>query len=176
MVDVEKYLQSGGISGAIADVYSKRAMRHATKYYGAIRKSKTDVENIAKNTGFAVDQILMVKHYLFIDEHILEGGTKRFEPCFQIAESWRRLAFDPQNIKPHDITLLRHEIAEMELVAKGMSQNDAHTQVSKTYDYRKESDDYYNALEMKNPAQKDNKKLHTSGALTYEESVWEERY
>ena len=82
----------------------------------------TDVQKISKNTGFEFDAILMIKHYLFIDEHNLNGKIKRFEPSFEIAESWRRLAFDKKNIKPHDITLLKHELKEMALISQGVPQ------------------------------------------------------
>ena len=61
----EDILISGGISGAITDIESEEALEHAEKYYGFIRKSNTDIENIAKNTGYSYVQIMVIKNYLF---------------------------------------------------------------------------------------------------------------
>ena len=63
---------------------------------------------------------MLVKNYLFIDVHKLDGGIRRFDASFEIAESWRRMAFDPENIKSHDLTLLRHELMELRLVSEGI--------------------------------------------------------
>ena len=167
---------SGGISGAITDPYSNAAEKHAELYYNEIRSFTTDVERIAQNTGYSYDQIAMIKNYLFQMEHTLESGRKRFDPCFEIAESWRRLAFDPQNIKPHDLTLLRHEIKEMEILnaVKGISQSDAHTLASKEYDYPKESKEYYKSLGYD---AKDNSTVNKdSGGIKRTKQKWEERY
>lgn len=73
---------------------------------------------------------------------------RRFDSNFAIAESWRRLAFDFQNVKSHDITLLRHEIMEMELVIKGTPQNIAHDITSERYNYPEESKSFYRNLRL----------------------------
>ena len=130
----------------IVDPFSKEAEQHAELYYASIQKFSTDVEKIAKNTGFTPEQILAVKNYLFKDEHMLDEGIKRFDPSFHIAQSWQRLAFDPANIKPHDITLLNHELTEMKLVNEGHSMREAHDLAEAKYDYTLESDAYYQAL------------------------------
>ena len=140
---------SGAISGAITDPSSLSALSHAEMYYEEIRKNHADVQRIANNTGFTTQQILMIKNYLFIDEHELDGGYRRFDVSFEIAESWRRLAFDPENIKPHDITLLNHELMEMRLVNDGSTQDEAHTITSRKYDYAKESAAYYTSIRKK---------------------------
>ena len=141
-------LVSGGISGAITDPFSKRAVAHAKLYYEEIRKNHSDVKKIAKNTGFTQDQIMLVKNYLFLDVHELYDGIRRFDVSFEIAESWRRLAFDPKSIKNHDLTLLNHELMELRLVSEGVSQEEAHVITSRKYNYSQESYDYYQSLQM----------------------------
>ncbi len=139
----ESDLISGGIKGAITDPYSEEGLTHARLYYEEIRKFSTDCEKIASNTEFSYDQILMVKNYLFIHIHNLDGELKQFDPCFEIAESWRRLAFDKKNIQLHDILLIRHELKEMELVSKGYSQSEAHTITASLYNYAQASEEFY---------------------------------
>lgn len=167
---------SGGISGAITDPYSDAAEKHAKIYYDEIRHFTTDVERIAKNTGYSYDQIALIKTYLFLMEHTLESGRKRFDPCFEIAESWQRLAFDPQNIKPHDLTLLRHEIKEMEILntVKGISQSDAHTLATKEFNYQEESKEYYKSLGYDTKDHSISNK--NSGGIKRNKQKWEERY
>lgn len=139
-------LTTGGISGAITNPYSDEALDHALLYYEEIRNFSTDVLKISQNTDFSYDQILMVKNYLFIYKHNINGELRLFDACFQIAESWKRLAFDKKNIRPHDILLLKHELMEIGLVKEGLSQQEAHNMSSKLYNYAKASDEYYEAL------------------------------
>lgn len=129
------------ISGAL-DPSSKKANKHAEQYYNSVRKMKTDYKKIAKNTGFDVDEIKRIKNYLFIDEHDLITGRKRLDPDYMIAESWRRL-IEGKNIQPHDLTLLNHEILEYNLISSGLTQDQAHIQASKKYNYYKESEKYH---------------------------------
>lgn len=139
-------LVSGGVAGAITDPDSIEGLQHAELYYAEIRSFTTDVEKISQNTEFQYDQILMVKNYLFINIHNLDGELKRFDPCFEIAESWRRLAFAKESIQPHDILLIRHELNEMELVSKGYSQFQAHDMTNQLYNYAEASRKFYRAL------------------------------
>ena len=117
---------SGGISGAISNPYSKEALKHAEVAYGSIRKSHTDIERIANNTEYTKEQITLIKNYLFYDEHDLDGEYRRFDPDFCIAQSWHRLAFEPDNIQEHDLILLKHELHEMQLMLQGYKQSEAH--------------------------------------------------
>lgn len=133
---------SGGISGAISDTNSPEARKFAETEYGSIRKRKVDVKRIAKNTGYSEKQIKEIKKYLFVDKHDLgDGETRRFDPSFEIAQSWNRLMRG--NAENHDLTLIKHEIFEKELISKGLSQEEAHKIASKKYNYRKESSEYY---------------------------------
>ena len=133
---------AGGISGGL-DPNSDEAMEHTLLYYEEIRHFSSDCEHIAKNTGFSLEQILMVKNFLFIDEHNIYGGVRRFDPTFQIAESWRRLAFEKENIQTHDITLINHELLEMSYINQGYSQQEAHNLANEQYNYTEESDAFY---------------------------------
>lgn len=137
---------SGAISGAITDPYSIEATEFAEKFYGQIRSTNGDIQRIADNTEFTVEQIAMVKNFLFIDEHILETGIERFMPDCGIAHSWQRLAYMPDDIKPHDITLIKHELMEIGLINKGYSQQEAHDITEQKYNYQQECYDYYRIL------------------------------
>ena len=106
---------------------------------------KTDVAHIAKNTGFSEESIRAIKNYIFIEEHDLDGITKdRFAPDFAMAQSWQRLISG--KIEPHDITLLNHEAMERQLILSGLTQNEAHVETSKIYNYAKEVNEYYAKL------------------------------
>lgn len=135
------------VSGGITDINSKKAVDHAELRYVAIRKQKDDVKKIARNTGYSNEEIQGIKSYLFLDEHDLGGRIARFDPNFAIAQSWDRL--ESGNIKKHDLTLLKHEIMEQQLMRDGMTQDEAHKVTSKKYNYRKEADEYYAELEKR---------------------------
>lgn len=138
------------VSGAITDPYSEPAKQHAELYYNEIRAMTTDVYKIAMNTGIAISEIERIKRYLFLDEHKLITGVKRFDPSFEIAQSWQRLmSAGGKDIKPHDITLIKHELYEEALVKSGMDQDKAHIETSKKYNYTKESQEYYKNLSLR---------------------------
>ena len=140
---------AGGVSGAITDPNSKEALKHAEMYYEQIRHMTTDIEKIAENTGYTKAQILLIKNYLFMDSHELFDGFRRFDSCFEIAESWRRLAFDKKNIQKHDLTLLNHELKEIQLVTQGFPQDIAHEKASESYNYSAEYKKFYEKLGIK---------------------------
>lgn len=172
---------SGGISGAIVDPESERGKEHAERFYEEIRnnKSHSDVKKIAENTGYSFEQILQIKNYLFVDEHLLDEGVKRFTPSFEIAQSWQRLAYDFENVKNHDFTLLKHELREMALVNQGYSQSEAHRITERDYNYRIESIEYYISLGFDPHAMlKESQKSKNSGAIRHhkQKDNWEERY
>lgn len=135
----------------IKNIYSKEAATHAEKYYEEIRHFSTDVQNIADNTGKTQEQITAIKNYLFVDNSLYDEDLKewrRFDPDFAIAQSWQRL-IDGKNIQQHDLTLIEHELFEMELVNNNsaLSQDKAHKIASQKYNYSKEVDEYYGNLE-----------------------------
>ena len=134
------------INGArITDITGSAAEKHAERYYGLVRSMTGDVKRIAENTGYSEETIRQIKNFIFIDEHDLgDSKPRRFDPSFAMAQSWQRLING--NPEPHDLTMLRHEILERELMNSGMSQYSAHIEAAKKYNYGKESDDYYAAL------------------------------
>lgn len=143
---------SGGISGAISDPLSKEAQEHAEVYYEEIRHRVDDIIKIANYTGYTPDQILKVKNYLFVETHILSTGVKRFDPSFEIAETWQRLADMQDYVQPHDKLLIPHELMEIELITKGMNQTAAHNKTCLQYNYPKESDIFYRKLQQEKHA------------------------
>ncbi len=138
-------IKSGAISGA-RNPYGDAAKAHAEKYYGLVRSMKTDVSKISAATGYSEEQIQEIKNFIFLEKHDLGGPEpEHFAPDYMMAESWRRLI----DGKPegHDLTLLRHEIMEKELIQKGYSQDDAHRQTSAKYNYDKEATEFYGKIE-----------------------------
>lgn len=136
------------VSGArITNVYGKTAREHAKRYYGLVRSMKTDAERIAHNTGYSKETVEAVKRYLFIDKHDLGDSVRQFDEDFAIAQSWQRLI--DGRPEPHDITLLKHEIMESELVKNGMSQEAAHIAASQKYNYDAEAQTYYALLKQR---------------------------
>ena len=149
ILNVDNFIQKGynvNVSGAtITDGYSEKAIKHAELMYEAIRKRKNDIDKISINTGYSREVIRIIKDYLFISKHNLDGEIKRFAPSFYIAQSWDRLM--KGTIEEHDLTLLRHEIMEKELIDKGFNQIEAHKITSKKYNYQKEAEEYYDKIE-----------------------------
>ena len=82
---------SGGISGAITDMYSDEASNAAEKDYGRIRKMRTDVSKISRNTGLSAETVQDVKDFVILDQHNLGGKHERFAPDFAMSQSWIRL-------------------------------------------------------------------------------------
>ncbi len=138
---------SGGISGAISNPMSPEAQLHAYKYYEEIRHRKDDIYKISQYTGYTPEQILQVKNFLFIETHLLSSGIHRFDPCFEIAESWQRLSDMQDYVQEHDKLLIPHELMEIDLINEGMSQEKAHVKTSEVYDYPRASDKFYKKLQ-----------------------------
>lgn len=159
---------SGGISGAISDPLSPEAQEHAVKYYEGIRHRTDDIMKIAKYTGFTPEQILKVKNYLFLETHILSTGIKRFDPSFEIAESWQRLSDMQEYVQPHDKLLIPHELMEMELVTRGVSQSKAHEQTCLEFNYPKATNDFYRILQTEKNARIGKGEI-ISGGISHEE-------
>ena len=127
---------------------TQRAENHAKRMYEEIRNRRTDYLKVAQNTGYSIEQVQVVKNYLFKDYHYLNGSTMvaRFGASYEIAESWRRLSeTGGRHIQHHDALLIPHELYEIGLLLThpGMSQNTAHNQVSAMYPYDRESERYY---------------------------------
>lgn len=126
--------QSGAISGAL-DSDSEKALEHAIRAYEAIRKNKYDIEKIAKNTGFSIEQIKQVKDYIFYEKHGLEKGEDLFDPDYDMALSWQRMEIG-KDIWESDIIMIKHELLERQYEMQGISHNDAHDMANEQYNYK----------------------------------------
>ena len=136
---------SGAVSGA-RNPYGNKAKEHAERYYGLVRSMKTDVSKISASTGISKKDIQSVKDFIFNEKHDLGGEEPEyFEPDYMMAESWQRLIEGKP--EQHDLTLLNHEIMEKELMSKGMTQEEAHIETSKKYNYSKEAGEFYAKIE-----------------------------
>jgi len=82
----------------------------APKEYQRIRANKTDVREIAKNTGLSEYKIKRIKDHLFYDKHVLRERICRFDPDAEIASAWDRLI--KGDFVKNDLDLLKHEYFE----------------------------------------------------------------
>lgn len=122
---------------------------HAYLMYDEIKNSNQKVEkrkiynNIAKfeeMKDFSKKDVDIAFDHVFNDIHELDDGKGLFKPDFDMAQSWNRLIKD-DNIKDHDLILLKHERLEHDLMYQdGMNYNDAHEQASKIYPYSAEKE------------------------------------
>lgn len=127
------------ISGArIIDPDGDAGIKFAEMYYSEIRSFSTDVEKIAKNIERSEKDIKQIKEYLFESE---------FDPDCAIAQSWQRL-MNGKDIKPHDKTLIEHELLEMKIKREdpGIEHWKAHEIATKKYNYQREAAEYYGNL------------------------------
>lgn len=130
----------GAISGAYDDKndpYGEKRDAHAERYYTALRNSKKSsvVEAIANNTGVDKTIVSHVYDHLLVNEYELDGGIKRFDSDYNIAQSLQRLR-SGRDIQEHDLILLQHEAMEYDLMHnKGMKYDEAHAKTNETYDY-----------------------------------------
>lgn len=144
IIDFLKKKISGAITGAL-DPDGKEAEEHAIRFYEEVRHRTTDCRKIAKNTGFNVNEIKNIKNYIFIDKHYLDDGYRRFDPDYEMGQSWQRLT-EGKNIQEHDIIMLKHESFERKLVSSGMSQDEAHLESSLKYNYNEALEEYYDKI------------------------------
>ena len=137
------------ICGArIGNILSPEASDIAAILYEQFRR-RNDCFTVANNSGFTIEQIQLVKYYVFFEKHYNRRNKfVPFEPSYDMAESWRRLSEKSgKNIKPHDILLLQHELLEIAILAQNnMSQMEAHEIANKMYNYQQASDAYYMSL------------------------------
>ena len=62
---------------------SIHAVEHANTYYASIRKRTGDCETISNNTKFTLEQISLIKSYIFYAQHKLCNGIERFCPLLR---------------------------------------------------------------------------------------------
>lgn len=124
-------------SGAISRHDLERMDKHAEIYYEQIRKRTSDIQSIAKNTNFSVEDIKKIKNHIFFTYHDLGAEIPlRFTPSYDMAVSWQRL-IGGRNIQEMDIVMLKHELCEIELMAEGVDFDTAHRQADHKHSYAK---------------------------------------
>lgn len=145
---IKAYRASGGVKGALNDTndpLGERRENHAQRYYEELRKRDKNsvVESISTNTGFSSKTIETVYDHVFKNEHLFaDGGIKRFDPDYDMAQSFQRL-LDGKNVQPHDITLLRHERLEYLLMKRyNINYEEAHKIAERKYNYTSELDKF----------------------------------
>jgi hypothetical protein len=123
-------------SGAIPAGDERRRNAHARRYYEEVRKRTTDIQAIAKNTGWEDRIIEKIKSHVFFAEHDLGYDVPvRFDPDYNMAVSWQRLT-DGADIREEDLVLLHHEYLELTLMERdGLNYDEAHMKASEKYDY-----------------------------------------
>ena len=139
-------------SGAITrknDPDGKRRFEHAVRYYKQVRNRdpKREIDAVSKNSGIGRDLVETAYRHVFIEKHDLSGGHRRFDPDYDMSQSWQRLR-EGKEVLPHDVVLIRHEAAEAEYMKGGMSYEDAHAKACKDgYNYQLECDKWKNERE-----------------------------
>ena len=134
---------SGAVYGAWNDrndPYNKERDRHAQEFYESVRNrnKQHEIVKVSNNSGLSQSDVEKIYNHIFINEYDLEDGRKRFDPSYDMAESWRRLSeIGGKNIQPHDLVMLNHELMEHDLMAKGMKYDEAHELTNKSYNYQK---------------------------------------
>ena len=121
------------------DPWEIRRNAHAKRYYEFVRKSKKEnwVARISKNSGMRKESVGKIYDHVFIKEHKLLEGIKRFMPDYDMAQSFQRL-FDGKEIFEHDLIMLKHERLECELMERyGYDFAKAHEITERKYNYSK---------------------------------------
>ena len=102
----------------VEDLDKKWEKLSSEEKYDSIRKSKTDVDAIAKNTGYKRKNVQNCKNHLFYDIHRLDRyeslgepvEIKQFDANENQARAWKRL--EKGTHTRQDLTWLKHEKAE----------------------------------------------------------------
>lgn len=135
-------------AGALSDKndpFGRKRERHAIRYYNEIksRKSSYVIKRLSKNGEISEKAAENIYEHVFEKKHLFANGVeKEFDPDYDMAESFRRI-LDGKDIKPHDITMLKHENLELNLMKKyNMVYEEAHALAERKYNYKKELDEF----------------------------------
>lgn len=146
---------SGAVYGAWNDQNDPMRYKrdgHANRFYESVRNRDKDreVTVIARNTGFREKDIEQVYDHIFVNEHLFKDGTiKRFDSDYDMANSWARLR-EGKDIKPHDITMLEHEMYELIVMNNDQTYYEkAHAEAQSVYNYKKEVDEFNDYIGQK---------------------------
>ena len=135
----------GSISGALGalndanDPNESKRNSHAKRYYEELRRSKSEyiVKRLSEHSGVSLKSARKVYEHVFVNEYELDDGErKRFDPSYDMAESFRRLLLG-EDIQEHDVILVHHERLEYELMNRyGKDSRTAHRLTCRKYDYQ----------------------------------------
>lgn len=136
-LEVDEQTRVSGAYNNNNDPEGKKRDAHADLYYDELRNSSRDdiVETIANNAGVSSDLVSRMYDHLLINEYELDGGKRRFDSDYYIAQSIQRLR-EGKNIQEHDIILIQHEALEYNLMNNSnMNYNEAHKIANESYNY-----------------------------------------
>lgn len=133
----ERAVNSGAINQPMG-AGRKRAEAHAKRYYEELvnRDRASTIAKIAAASGMDAADAERAFMHLFVDEHDLADGHRKFDPDYYIAQSIQRL-IDTGRPLPHDLILFKHEALEAQCMAEGMTQGQAHDKANELYNYQK---------------------------------------
>ena len=104
------------------------------RFYNLMRTTNEDISAIVNNTGINKEILNQIKNHVFIEDHILDNGVMRFDPCPDMAAAWKRLISG--NFVYSDLVLLQHEYAESFAMQKAkIPYRIAHEIVNKMYNW-----------------------------------------
>lgn len=143
--------QAGG-SGALNnsnDPLGKKREKHAEMYYEEIRNRKPSnvINKIVQNTDISEKSAKNIYEHIFINRHTFKNGEiKLFDPDYDMAESFRRI-LEGNDIKQHDLVMLKHENLELNLMKKyNLVYEDAHKLANMKYNYHDALDEFLKEL------------------------------
>lgn len=138
--------KSGATSGAVynykndPDGSKRRKIAEDLYTQTRNRNPEYEVKAVAQNSGMDEVDVKKIYDHIYINQHLFQDGTIHlFDPDYEMAQSWQRLR-NNNHIQPHDITLLKHELAEYNVMGKNLdiAYEPVHNEVVKTYNYQKE--------------------------------------
>lgn len=138
--------KSGANSGAVYnyknDPDGSKRQKIANDLYTQIRNrnQEYEVKAVANNSGLSESDVKKIYEHIYVNEHLFQDGTIHlFDPDYEMAQSWQRLR-NNGNIQPHDITLLKHELAEYNIMVESLdiAYEPVHNEITKIYNYQKE--------------------------------------
>ncbi len=127
---------AGALNNRNDPTYEKRD-KVANEYYDRVRGDKENfIKNVAANSGLNERGVEKVFNHIFIEKHQLDDGFRRFDPSYEMAESFRRLS-EGNDIQEHDrIILIKHEWLELGLMKRyGYDYSTAHRITERKYNY-----------------------------------------
>lgn len=89
---------------------------------------------MAKSSGLPESVVESAYQHVFIEEHELDGGRKRFYPDYDMAQSRQRLR-EGKVVYENDRVFLLHEAKERELMAQGLGYDEAHKLTVEKYGF-----------------------------------------